>query len=141
MRWLYRWQRHVALTSLETTVLLGLVSLLMLGVGVQHWQMHQIPPLSDQLHTGPEALPDSLLNAAQTASPLAAPNPPINVNAADAEALQALSGIGPALSQRIIDYRTAHGPFQSVDGLQAVSGIGPKTVEDIADRVVLSDGE
>lgn len=142
MRWLYRWQRHVALTALETTVLLGLVGLLMLGLAVQHWQIQQIPTLSDQLHPA-GAVPDSLLDAGSYALPAltAAPDAPVNVNTASAEELQALSGIGPALSQRIVDYRRAHGPFPSVDALQNVSGIGPKTVAGLADRVVLSDSE
>lgn len=147
MRWLYRWQRHIALTALETAVLLGLMSLLLLGLGVKHWQIRQIPPLADQI---PPRLADSdstytdSVSSESASSVLALdapPDPPVNVNTADAEALQTLSGIGPALSQRIIDHRAAQGPFQSVEDLQAVSGIGPKTVEGIADRVVLSDRE
>jgi len=150
MRWLYRWQHHVALTALETAVLLGLLGLLLLGLGVQHWQVRQIPPLAEE-YALPVVADSARVDTAHTdasdsssaegsASTLAAPpDPPVNVNTADAEALQTLNGIGPALSQRIIEYRAAHGPFQSVDGLQAVSGIGPKTVEGIADRVVLSD--
>ena len=37
----------------------------------------------------------------------------VNLNTADAAALESLPGIGPALAQRIIDYRTANGPFQT----------------------------
>lgn len=48
----------------------------------------------------------------------------VNINTATAQELQQLSGIGPALSQRIVDYRNANGPFASVDGLLEVSGIG-----------------
>jgi competence protein ComEA len=53
----------------------------------------------------------------------------VNVNRATVTELQALPGIGPALAQRIVDYRTASGPFASVDDLGSVSGIGDKTLE------------
>lgn len=54
----------------------------------------------------------------------------IDVNTATASELQRLHRIGPALSQRIIEERTANGPFASISDLQRrVRGIGPKTVE------------
>ncbi|QEO09791.1 ComEA family DNA-binding protein [Protaetiibacter larvae] len=53
----------------------------------------------------------------------------VDLNAADAATLDTLPRIGPAMAQRIIDWREANGPFSSVDDLLAVSGIGSKTVE------------
>jgi competence protein ComEA len=50
----------------------------------------------------------------------------VDINTADATALQTLDGIGPALAQRIVAYRTAHGGFRTVNDLQNVTGIGPK---------------
>jgi competence protein ComEA len=48
----------------------------------------------------------------------------VNINTATLAELETLPGIGPALGQRIIDYRTEHGPFTSVGELRQVSGIG-----------------
>ncbi len=59
------------------------------------------------------------------------PNKPelLNINTASADELETLPNIGEATSQRIIDYRTQHGDFSSVDDLQNVKGIGEKTLE------------
>ena len=65
----------------------------------------------------------------------AAPGGKVNLNAADAAALEGLPGIGPTLARRIIEYRTANGPFSSVDDLLNVSGIGEKKLAQIRDYV------
>ncbi|WP_062464280.1 helix-hairpin-helix domain-containing protein [Demequina soli] len=57
----------------------------------------------------------------------------VDLNAADAAALDALPGIGPALAARIVADREANGPFATVKDLERVSGIGPAVVEAIAD--------
>ncbi|MHC8496454.1 MAG: helix-hairpin-helix domain-containing protein [Actinomycetes bacterium] len=49
----------------------------------------------------------------------------ININTADIAALQQLSGIGPVLAQRIVDWRETHGQFADVEVLSEVAGIGP----------------
>ena len=59
----------------------------------------------------------------------------VNLNTATAEELQQLSGIGPALSQRIIDYREKNGGFSSVEELKEVSGIGDVRFEELKDSV------
>jgi competence protein ComEA len=56
----------------------------------------------------------------------AAPGTTVDINTADAAALETLDGIGPSLAQRILTYRNAHGGFRSVKDLQNVTGIGPK---------------
>lgn len=53
----------------------------------------------------------------------------VNINTADATALEALPGVGPALAKRIVDYRAEHGPFASVDALIDVPGIGQAKLE------------
>lgn len=57
-----------------------------------------------------------------------APGSVINVNAATADELQKLPGVGPKMAQRIIDER-AKKPFASIEDLRRVYGIGPKTLE------------
>lgn len=52
----------------------------------------------------------------------------VSINNAGADELQHLPGVGPAMSQRIIEYRTQNGGFKSVDELDEVKGIGPKTL-------------
>lgn len=61
---------------------------------------------------------------------------PIDINRATSDDLISLPGIGPALAQRIIDYRNEHGPFRSVEELERVSGIGPQTVQGLIDAAV-----
>lgn len=61
----------------------------------------------------------------------------ININTATAAELDTLPGVGPAIAQRIIDYRTDHGPFRSVADLQKVSGIGAARYEQIKDMVMI----
>ena len=53
----------------------------------------------------------------------------LNINTASTEELQTLPNIGETTAQRIVDYRTQHGNFTSVDALQNVKGIGAKTLE------------
>jgi competence protein ComEA len=61
----------------------------------------------------------------------------VNINAASATELEALPGVGEVIAQRIVDYRTANGPFGSVDDLLDVSGIGEVTLENIRDLVTV----
>jgi len=55
----------------------------------------------------------------------------INVNTADADTLCLLPGIGPGLSNRIILWRKHMGPYAGIDELQDISGIGPAILERI----------
>lgn len=78
------------------------------------------------------AAPGPVAGAAGGAAGGAAPGAPaalVDLNTADAVALDALPGIGPALAARIIEWRETNGGFRSVEDLDAVSGIGPAVLE------------
>jgi competence protein ComEA len=62
----------------------------------------------------------------------------INLNTATAAELDALPGIGPVIAERIVDYRTQHGPFARPEDLMEVSGIGEATFNRIKDDVVVT---
>ncbi|WP_285704289.1 ComEA family DNA-binding protein [Microtetraspora sp. NBRC 16547] len=59
----------------------------------------------------------------------------LSLNSATFDQLQDLPGVGQVLAQRIIEYRNAHGGFQSIEQLQDVSGIGPQRFADLKGRV------
>ena len=61
----------------------------------------------------------------------------VNINTADAAALETLPGVGPAVAARIIAWRDENGPFRSVDELTAVSGIGEKTLDGLRDQATV----
>ena len=66
----------------------------------------------------------------------AAPAGPVQLSVATAEQLDSLPGIGPVTAEKIVEYRTAHGAFRSVDELDEVPGIGPSRVEQLRGLVV-----
>lgn len=61
----------------------------------------------------------------------------VNINTATVQELDSLKGIGPAIAQRIIDYREAHGSFKNLEDLKKVSGIGDKKFADLKDSICL----
>ena len=60
---------------------------------------------------------------------------PISLNTATVEQLDQLEGIGPATAQKILDWRSEHGGFGSVEDLLQISGIGPKRFETLREKV------
>ena len=71
-----------------------------------------------------------------TASPEGSGSPTkVSLGSATPEQLDAIDGIGPTLAKRIIEYRTQHGGFRSVDELRQVDGIGEKRFESLREAV------
>ncbi|MFN7142313.1 MAG: ComEA family DNA-binding protein [Myxococcota bacterium] len=64
----------------------------------------------------------------------------VDINAADASVLEGLPGIGPSKAAAIVQYRTEHGPFKTVDDLDNVPGIGPSTLASLRDQVSVGKG-
>ena len=60
---------------------------------------------------------------------------PVNLSTATLEQLDTLDGIGPATAQKIIDFRTEHGGFASVEELGEIAGIGEKRLAGLREQV------
>lgn len=75
--------------------------------------------------------------AASTAAQASSGGDMVNINTADAEGLRKLKGIGPAMAQRIIDYREANGAFQSPEDLQQVKGIGKAKFAKLKEQIAI----
>jgi competence protein ComEA len=94
-----------------------------------------------KLEDGRQVLvPVKASRSTSTAAPASATSPttpsqPLNLNTATLEQLDTLDGVGPTTAQKIIDYRTEHGGFGSVDELGQVSGIGEKRMAALRDKV------
>ncbi|GAA3136654.1 helix-hairpin-helix domain-containing protein [Streptomyces rectiviolaceus] len=90
----------------------------------------------EQVVVGAPAVAQAVPGAGSAAGPTgASPAAPVGLNTATAEQLDELPGVGPVLAQHIIDYRTEHGGFRSVDELREVNGIGDKRYADLQNLV------
>lgn len=63
---------------------------------------------------------------------------PVDLNGANQAQLETVNGIGPVKAKAIIEYRTKHGPFKSVDDLQKVTGFGKKSVDKLRAEVAVA---
>lgn len=76
-------------------------------------------------------------NDSSASSDVTAPNGRVNLNTATLEQLDSLPGIGPAIAQRIIDYRENLGGFKTIEEITQVSGIGQATFSKIKDSITV----
>ena len=126
-------QRKVEMNNIENTVerhywraVIFLVILILAGTGF--WGVRRFAPAMFLGKPDLIAVPNDEHPQNQGQQPLNRPEL-LNVNTASTEELQTLPNIGEATAQKIVDYRTQHGDFNSVDDLQNVRGIGAKTLE------------
>lgn len=63
----------------------------------------------------------------------------VNINTASQSELEGLKGIGPAKAKAIVEYRSQHGLFGSIDDLEKVSGIGPSIIKQIRNDLTVGD--
>ncbi|WP_232828589.1 helix-hairpin-helix domain-containing protein [Kribbella monticola] len=68
-------------------------------------------------------------------SPANPTSTPVDLNKATLADLESLPGVGPVLAQRILDWRTEHGHFTTIDELQEVTGVGEKKFESLKPHV------
>jgi competence protein ComEA len=81
------------------------------------------------------ALAPATMLAQQTAKSPAVEK--VNLNTANAEQLQTLPGVGPAMAKSIIEYRSKAGKFGKIEDILNVKGMGEKKFQKIKDRLVV----
>ncbi len=91
----------------------------------------------EQIAVGVAGAPAGPAPATGSSGGADAPAAPVDLNSATLEQLDALPGVGPVLAQHILDWRAAHGRFDTVDQLNQVSGIGPAKFADLRPLVTV----
>lgn len=97
------------------------------GVSLSEINLARVLVDGEQILVGVRPAP-GLAAAAATSSATGAPGQLVNLNTATRDGLEALPGVGPVTAQKILDWRTAHGSFTSVDELLEIDGIGEATL-------------
>ena len=118
-----------------------LACLALAGAGVRHFlsPSPDSPPGDVQLQSSSPSYPNALRETARRAALLARPLLPgerIDLDRADVSEITRLPRVGPALAQRIVAWRTEHGPFGSLSRLDSVPGVGVKLLDAIRPFVV-----
>ncbi|HEU5265537.1 MAG TPA: helix-hairpin-helix domain-containing protein [Jatrophihabitans sp.] len=84
-----------------------------------------------------EAPPNPVPGAAPAGTAGTTSTSPVDLNTASSDQLQTLPGVGPVLAQHILDWRAAHGSFDTVDQLNDVPGIGEVKFASLRSRVTV----
>ncbi len=123
----------------ELWLLLGLAASLLLGLAVE-WATRSRPDLVERVETLEETAKPGAKAPPPTPAPalkLPTPRTPLDLNRASAAELERLPGVGPALAQRIVQYREQHGRFGDPSELRRVGGIGPKKYDAMRELVTV----
>lgn len=115
-------------TQNEQRALLFLISTFVIGLGVQLYQKKFQPFPSVSSVSFAQEEPALVVSSSQGETEVS-PSFKFDLNHASADELEKIPGIGPALAQRILEWREAHGPFRQIEELLEVKGIGTKTLE------------
>ena len=118
------------LTTQEKKVLIVLSIFAILGLTVSGYRNYIARP---QI----EVVPTQLKSAEADYQVLFKQRRTVNINIADANELEILPNIGPALAKRIVDYRNAHGRFLFKEDLMKVKGIGHNKFDEIKEYICL----
>lgn len=103
-----------------------------LAVGADAGKINLAQRVADGMHVQVPIVvtPGSVVNGAMASDK-------ISINRASVQELDKLPGIGPALAQRIVDYRQANGEFKAITDLKNVSGIGENKFKQLQDKISL----
>jgi len=118
-------------TRNETTVLLFLIFSFIIGIGVWAYRYY-LAPLPESLEAFRNREPviqrkefqKTGIRGKEEDEDLS-----IFINDASQSELERLPGIGPVIAERIVEYRSKHGKFHTLEALMEVNGIGQKTYE------------
>ena len=95
-----------------------------------------MPHLDSLTFPPSQPLPVSKSSSSKT-NPAEATFRKVNINQATFEQLQTLPGIGPAIAQRILDYRRKNPPFRKIEELLIIRGISRDRLERLRGRISL----
>lgn len=118
------------LSRAEKIVIIILILAALLGLGVNYYKK-----INQQVDLRVEASQLSKSNI--DIDKLILKTKLVNINKSTPEELTRLSGIGPVLAQRIIDYRNTHGGFEKIEDITKVKGIGPDKFNQMKEYLVL----
>ena len=122
-------REYFAFTRGEQKILFLLALVFLAGAGIKAYRSLTVPPVAPSFDYTQSDSVFAARTAAASPARADAKRTTLDMNAASRGQLIALPGIGPALADRILAYRAAHGRFRNVSDVKKIVGIGPKKYE------------